>query len=383
MSSSPAPIAPRAQTVQRIARAHGFAMVGIAPAEMTPHADYIRNWLQQGRHGQMNYLLDQLQERLDPCQLVSGAKSIICVADAYPSQPHPPSAIYSTPDAAHEGDPDIAINQAVSSTTTQGRIARYAWSGDYHWVIKKRLHRLADELRGYYPGHTYRSCVDTAPTLEREHALRAGLGWVGKNTMLIHPKLGSYFLLGEIITTLPLATARDMGQTISDHCGTCTRCIDACPTRCLQPYQIDASRCISYLTIEHRDAIDPALHPAMGDWLAGCDVCQHVCPFNDRAEPPQTFQNDYTTHSPGAALPLLNVLNWDENARRLALTKSALKRIKLDQFKRNALIAAGNWLRDHRSVEWVELHERIKAIAADVTESSMVRHTAQQVLESV
>ncbi len=327
----------------------------------------------------MNYMLDQLEERLDPCQLVPGARSIICVADAYPSRHHQPQAPTDTPGPASDVAFDVASDNAQSSTTPLGRIASYAWSGDYHWVIKKRLHRLADELRGYFPGHTYRSCVDTAPTLEREHALRAGLGWVGKNTMLIHPKLGSYFLLGEIITTLPLATASDLGQSISDHCGTCTRCIDACPTQCLQPYRIDASRCISYLTIEHRDAIDPALHPAMGDWLAGCDVCQQVCPFNERAESPPTYHHEYTTHTPGAALPLLAVLNWNQDARRQALFKSALKRIKLDQFKRNALIAAGNWLHHHKHVD---LHERIKAIARDQNESPMVRHTAQIVLQA-
>ncbi|NJL32435.1 MAG: hypothetical protein HC898_12925 [Phycisphaerales bacterium] len=196
--------------------------------------------------------------------------------------------------------------------------------------------------------------------------------------------MGSYFLLGEIITTLPLASAQDLGITHSDHCGSCTRCIEACPTQCLEPYRIDASRCISYLTIEHRDTIDPGLHPLMGDWLAGCDVCQEVCPFNDRADRPGTMHPKYQRNTPGNSLPVLEVLGWDEAARQKTLVNSALKRIKLDQFKRNALIVAGNLLsRDLEPAADIQipLLDRIRTIARDVNESEMVRVTAAQVLE--
>ena len=140
-------------------------------------------------------------------------------------------------------------------------------------MIKKRLFRLADLLRERWPDHHYKVAVDTAPILEREHAMRAGLGWVGKHTLIIHPRLGSWLLLGQIVTTLDIQP----DEPAIDHCGTCTRCIDACPTNCIEPYQLDAQRCISYLTIEHRSLIDHEFHSAMGDWIAGCDVCQEVC----------------------------------------------------------------------------------------------------------
>ncbi len=341
----------------------GFALVGIAPAEPVAHADYFRAWLASGQQGDMAFMGDHVEERLDPRKLVPGAKSIICVADTYGPRPHTP-------------DP---------TPHTHGRIARYAQQDDYHRTMKKRLHAVADELRVKWPQHTFRSGVDTAPIMERPHAQAAGLGWVGKHTLLLHPHLGSWLLLGEIVTTLPLQTTPPLGPDIG--CGTCTRCIDACPTQCIDPagYRMDPTRCISYLTIEHKGQIDPTLHEAMGDWIAGCDVCQEVCPFNqgsgvrDQGSGSHSRLRFSEAHAPphGPALALLDVLQWTEPGRRHAFTRSALKRVKLDQIKRNALIAAGNHLARHDDAA---LRARIEALAADERESPLVRLTAEQVL---
>ncbi|MCE9592266.1 MAG: tRNA epoxyqueuosine(34) reductase QueG [Planctomycetes bacterium] len=360
----PPPPAQRAATVRRLSERLGFAMLGIAPADAADHADHVKQWLAAGRHGEMTYMEAALAERLDPRRLVPGAKSIICVADLYADRAAPEPPLPPAP---------------------AGRIARYAWGDDYHKVMKKRLHRLADDLREVWPDEEYRTTVDTAPILEREQALRAGLGWVGKNTMLIHPRLGSYMLLGEIVTTLALETAGDAGQAISDHCGTCTRCIDACPTRCIDPagYTLDASRCISYLTLEHRGPIAPELHAPIGDWLAGCDVCQEVCPFNAPldAPPPAAIHPAHRPRPPAPAIPILDLLQWDADARREAFERSALKRIRLDQLKRNALIIAGNYLGVATGHPDPALLARVRAIANDPDETELVRTTARQVLE--
>ncbi len=354
---------PRAATVQRLAQAQGFALLGIAPATASDHGEHMRQWLAAGKHGDMDYLAHEPEVRLDPRQLVPDARAIICVA-----------MLHSREAAPTNDDP----------ADPHGRIARFAWHDDYHRAMKNRMHQLADAMRENWPDHTFRSCVDSAPVMEREHAQRAGLGWVGKHTLLIHPRLGSWMMLGEIITTLPLATRDATADGSPDHCGTCTRCIDACPTQCIdaEGYHLDASRCISYLTIEHRGRIDPSLHPALGDWIAGCDVCQEVCPFN-AVEPVNVDQDDSTPNgmlSPAQrprSFSLLGMLGWDQDARAAAVFKSSLKRIKLEQFKRNAVIAAINYLRDHDAPA---LRQRITEIAADETESELVRQTARDVL---
>jgi epoxyqueuosine reductase len=342
----------------------GFARAGIAPAAPTQREQEFLAWLAAGKHGDMAYLEQYLRERprpccrerLDPRVLVPGARSVIMVADRYAVRGEEPPA---------ESDPD----------RPRGRIARYVRGRDYHWQIKKRLHRLADSLRPRYPGHKFRTVVDSAPVLEREHAARAGLGWIGKHTLLIDPRLGSYLLLGGIITTLDL-TAPPEQAAVADHCGTCTRCIDACPTGAITPYSVDASRCISYLTIEHRGPIDPALHAGMGRWIFGCDVCQEVCPHNSaRPGAPDRLGEAYRPMRD--SFDLLEVLGWTDEDRRAAFTSSAMKRAKLAMMKRNALIAAGNVLAER---EVPGLRERIAALAADVSEEPLVRETASQVL---
>ncbi|MDH3584235.1 MAG: tRNA epoxyqueuosine(34) reductase QueG [Phycisphaerae bacterium] len=324
-----------------------FALCGIAEARPSDHGDHVRDWLAAGHHGEMSWLDRNLETRLDPRQLLHGARSVICVADRIPASPPGPAPI------------------------GHGRVAAYAQVDDYHKVLKRRLFRLADGLRPAYPQHGFRVCVDTAPVLEHEHAQRAGIGWVGKHTLTLHARLGSHLLLGEILTTLPLPA----DEPAEDHCGTCTRCIDACPTDCIRPYQLDASRCLSYLTIEHRGPIDPDFFPAMGDWIYGCDICQDVCPFNQRphTDPPP----DGYGRRP-ASLGLLQVLAWNEQDRRAAFTRSAMKRAKLDQMKRNALIVAGNQLRRHPDPA---LRHRLEQVSHDPDETDMVRATAQAILD--
>jgi epoxyqueuosine reductase len=315
----------RTEQVLRRCRELGFAVSGIALAEPTRYGTEFAAWLAEGRHGEMDYLRRHLEQRLDPRVMVPGARSVICVADRY-----------------HDGGAD-----APRGGPPAGRIARYARGDDYHRVIKKRLRRLADELADRYPDETFRVCVDTAPVLERELAQRAGLGAVGKHTLLIEPGVGSWLLLGEIITTLSLDPSEPCDV---DPCGACTRCLDACPTDAITPWSVDATACLSYLTIEHRGAIDRRFHEAVGDWIFGCDICQEVCPHNqstDRSRGADVF-DAYTPRRD--SFDLLEVLGWDETARREAFTRSAMKRAKLGMMKRNALIVARNTGTDVSSV---------------------------------
>ncbi|CAE7758487.1 queG [Symbiodinium sp. CCMP2592] len=266
----------------------------------------------------MDWLANHTDLRIHPDRLIDDARSILLVADVYASR------------ADNIGSP---LEQG------QGRIARYARGKDYHKIMKKRLMALADDLRAEHPEAQFKVFVDTAPVLERELAQRAGLGWIGKHTLLIHPKIGSYFFLGGIVTTLDLEPPADQ-RPEPDHCGTCTRCIDACPTDAITPYSVDARKCISYLTIEHRSDIDPELVKHIGDWIYGCDICQEVCPHNSRRDDAQTINDAYTPTRD--RFDLLEVLNWSEDDRREAFKGSAMKRAKLDMMKRNAKIVAQN-----------------------------------------
>jgi epoxyqueuosine reductase len=298
------------------ARELGFDLVGIAPAGRTQFESYLRDWIAEGRHGEMAYLANRLEERLDPQQYLSGARSIICVAINYhtPLEPIP-----------------------EEEKQRHGKIARYALGRDYHEHIKTRLHELADWIRSQAPEAQTRAAVDTAPVLEREMAARSGVGWVGKNTCIINRHAGSFLLLGQIVTTLELPA--DEPET--DHCGTCTRCIDACPTAAITaPYQLDARRCISYLTIEHRGEIDPDLQRQMGDWVFGCDICQDVCPHN--RTPPQATDLALQPRFPTGTMDVEAAAQWTVEQYQQATRHSAMRRVKLPQLQRNAQIVLEN-----------------------------------------
>ena len=311
--------------VKDLARQAGLDRVGIARAAPASRADYYRAWLAAGYAGTMAYLGRNVRFREDPAALLPGARSIICVAAGY-KRPEPPTP---APD-----DPPT------------GRVARYARGWDYHHVLRDKLNRLVAGLRSTLdePFET-RICVDTAPILERDLAAAAGLGWIGKNTLLIDARLGSYLLLGECLTTLELVP--DEPQV--DHCGTCTACLDACPTQAFpQPYVLDASRCISYLTIEHRGDIPPALRPRVGDWVFGCDICQEVCPHNRRA--PDATDAELAADLVPGRLPLHELVALRSGQYRRLVRDTALRRATRNMLRRNAAIALENTQASSRKI---------------------------------
>lgn len=307
---------PLASEIKRRAGQLGFDRVGIASAEPSRYRDYFRQWLDDGRAGTMRYLAERFDERTDPGKYLPGARSVVCVAINY----HAP-----LPSPPQEDRPHHA------------KVARYALGEDYHEILKPRLHELADWIRTQAPSALTRACVDTAPVLEKELAARAGVGWLGKNGCVIHERIGSWLLLGEILTTLDLP----VDDPAVDRCGTCRRCIDACPTGAIfEPYHVDAGRCLSYLTIERREAIPPEFHRAMGAWVYGCDICQEVCPWNRRA--PDTSEPRLQPRFPTGTIDLRDLLTWDEEEYRRRLKGSAIKRVKLPVLQRNAQLVAEN-----------------------------------------
>ena len=296
----------------------GFDLVGIAPASPSMYRDYLRDWLDDGQAGSMQYLHNRFAERTDPNAYVPGARSVICVAMNY----HVELELIPENDREHHG-----------------RIARYALGDDYHETIKTKLHMLADWIKSIAPAAQTRCSVDTAPVMEKELAARAGVGWIGKNTCLINEHIGSWLLLGEVITTLEL----QIDQPAIDRCGTCRRCIDACPTGAITaPYEMDARRCISYLTIEHRDEISTELHTAIGDWLYGCDICQDVCPWNSKAPIAIDASLQPRPQFATGSIDLRQVSKWSADEYRATLRGSAMKRVKLPQLQRNARIVQRN-----------------------------------------
>ncbi|UCF33970.1 MAG: tRNA epoxyqueuosine(34) reductase QueG [Phycisphaerales bacterium] len=312
--------------IKDLAQEIGFDRCGIARAGPIGRGDYLRGWLAAGRAGSMAYLHRYLEQRIDPRQLLDGAQSVIVVALIY-----------------HQPAPEVPTDPASSG---RGRVAMYAWGDDYHRIVKDRLLTLADRLRERLPQPFHaRACVDTAPLLEREVAAAAGIGWIGKNTVLLNRELGSYFFLGALLTTLDLPPDRP----VDDYCGTCARCLEACPTSAFPaPYQMDASRCISYFTIEHRGEIPAEFHKAMGDWIFGCDACQEVCPYNRRA--PYTREARFAVRPPGPRPDLREILQWTEDDYRSNLRGSAIKRARLDMLHRNVAIALQNTNRDETPV---------------------------------
>jgi len=294
--------------VRTLALEQGFDRVAIGPAEPPDHGGQLRTWIEAGYAGSMGYLERRLEERLDPDRVLPGAASVVCVALNY-----------------FQGEP---------TDSSWAAVARYAWGCDYHDVMAPRLERLATFLADAC-GARSRAYVDTGPVLERDLSARAGLGWIGKNTMLLHPELGSWFFIGVLLTTARL----DHGAPLPDRCGSCSACLDACPTDAfVAPYVLDARRCISYLTIEHRGPIDPTLHAAMGSWQFGCDACQTVCPWNRKA--PLTTEPAFrpTTGFP----PAEEIAEMSDEALRHRFRDTAMLRPKPAGLRRNAAIALAN-----------------------------------------
>jgi len=293
----------------------GFSLCGSCPAVSPPGLARLDEWLAAGYAGQMDYLPDRRDSYDHPRHVLDGARSVVMLAMNYrtaePAEPRP----------------------------AEGRVSRYAWGdADYHDVIRGRLNQLADFLRERVPGARARGVVDTAPLLEREFAQLAGLGWIGKNTLLLNRDHGSYFFLAVILTDVELAY--DQSHE-SDHCGTCRACLDACPTDAFpQPYVLDASRCISYLTIELRESIPVELRPEMRDWLFGCDVCQDVCPWNSRA--PLSSEVEFAPREDSNPMDLIALFQLDGAAFRHRFGHTPLWRAKRRGLLRNAAIVLGN-----------------------------------------
>ena len=295
--------------VKARARELGFDRVAIGPAGPPEHGDALEAWLDAGYAGTMSYLARGRADRLDPARLLPGCRSIVAVAMSY--------------------------NPAATTADDDWRpVSRYARGRDYHDVIRPRLVELGEFIRTA-AGAASRVAVDSSAVLERDLAARAGLGWVGKNTNLLTPSLGSYFFIGIVLTTAALP----FDQREPDRCGTCTACLDACPTRAfVAPYVLDARRCISYLTIEHRGDIAEELAEQIGEWVFGCDVCQEVCPWNRKAE----RGREPALEPSGSFGALETLLELDQQAFRARFRGSALTRTKRAGLLRNAAIVLAN-----------------------------------------
>ncbi|MGH7222663.1 MAG: tRNA epoxyqueuosine(34) reductase QueG [Gemmataceae bacterium] len=313
------------------AHALGFELVGIAPAAESDGFDRLRDWLARGFAGTMEYMRRHGDARRHPSSILPEVRSVVMVAMNY--RPRRRAGGVS-PLILHPGE-----NQGANAPRSPtGRISRYARGTDYHDVLRDRLNRLLDWLRQERPDCLGRGVVDTAPLLERDFARRAGLGWFGKNTMLLNKRLGSYFFIGGLLTNLELVC--DAPHTAA-HCGTCTACLDACPTNAfVAPGLLDARRCISYLTIEHRGDVPEDLRSGLGDWLFGCDVCQEVCPWNRKA-PPGT-EPALQGRPDLEKVDLIELLGLSEEAFRRRFRGTALMRTKRRGLLRNAALVLGN-----------------------------------------
>ncbi len=285
----------------------GFEFVGFARAErLDAAAKRLETWLSRGAHGAMGYMANHFDMRVDPTLLVPGAKTLICLTFNYYTD-------------EKQEDPEAP------------KIARYAYGEDYHFVVKDRLKSLLSYIQDEIGAVDGRCFVDSAPVMEREWAQRSGIGWNGRNTLTINPKRGSFFFLAEIICDLPLL----YDDPIRDHCGTCRRCIDACPTQAIAQdgYFLDATKCISYLTIELRDEIPAEFKEQMGGWMFGCDICQDVCPWNRFSE-----NHQEPAFEPHPELLGMSKGDWQELTAEVfgkVFKKSAVKRTKFAGLKRN------------------------------------------------
>jgi epoxyqueuosine reductase len=301
----------------------GFARIGVADLKVADAADRLRAWLDEGRHGAMDYLLRHADLRADPARLLPGAvRAIVARMDYLPAAA---GANWAARELHRLEQPQAAV------------VSLYARGRDYHKVVRTRLQALATRIEGAVGAYGYRVATDSAPVLEVELARKAGLGWRGKHTLLLAEDAGSMFFLGEILTDLPLP----LDAAATERCGSCTRCIEVCPTRAITgPYQLDARRCISYLTIEHPGAIPEPLRPLLGNRIYGCDDCQLVCPWNKYARRAALPDFD-ERHGLGEAT-LVTLFAWSESEFLARTEGSAIRRIGHQRWLRNIAVALGN-----------------------------------------
>lgn len=295
----------------------GFGQVGISGLDLGDHGTHLQRWLDKGYQGDMAWMASHGEKRWRPELLVEGVQSIISVRLDY---------LVDAPRPRH-----------VPQEPATGIISRYARGRDYHKTLRKRLQQLADRLQTVVEGSGHRVFVDSAPVLERAVAEQAGLGWIGKNTMLIHRQAGSFFFLGELFTTLALP--RD--EVVSSHCGSCRACLDICPTQAFTgPYELDARRCISYLTIEYQGSIPVELRPLIGNRIFGCDDCQLICPWNRYAK--LSAEADFRPRHGLENSPLWVLFGWTEEEFLRKTEGSPLRRTGYENFLRNIAVGLGN-----------------------------------------
>jgi epoxyqueuosine reductase len=292
----------------------GFSLAGVCPAITPAGFSQLAQWIAQGYAGQMDYIPRRYQAYSHPRYVLDGARCLLVLAANYRTR------------------------EPARIQPGQGRISRYAWGDDYHEVLHQRLGRLADFLRQLVPQALVRGVVDTAPLMEREFAQLAGLGWAGKNTLLLHRELGSWFFLCVLLTDIELVCD---APHETDHCGTCRACLDACPTSAFVDARLlDSRRCISYLTIEHKGPIPRELRPLVGDWVFGCDICQEVCPWNHK-HPPSGHQS-FAPRAGHDPLDLIGLFSLDDAAFRAMFRHTPLWRPRRRGLLRNAAIVLGN-----------------------------------------
>jgi len=350
----------------------GFSLSGIAPATEADGFARFQDWLARGFAGEMSYLTDAPETRAHPRSILEPVHSVLMLGMEYHQgvRSQEPGVGSQGTDSEPQGLPIADLRLPTDSQPTPvGRVAAYAQGLDYHRFIWDRINTLAAWLKAEVPGCQAKAVADTAPLLERDFARRAGLGWVGKNTMLINPRHGSYFFLAAILTDVELKPDEPFATS---HCGTCTACLDACPTDAFpQPFVLDATKCISYLTIELRSPIPLEQRPQIGDWLYGCDVCQDVCPWNRKPSPgPIGFPHDSTLEW----LDPVELLGLDADTFRTRFKPTSLWRNRRVGLLRNAAIVLGN-IGDSRALPALE-----KALADP---DEVIREAAMWAIERV
>lgn len=306
-----------AQDIKDWGKSLGFQQVGITDTDLSLAEERLQTWVKKGYHGTMDYLHRHGSKRTHPEELVPGTLRIITVRMDY-----------------LPADPQMT---ATLQNKTKAYISRYATGRDYHKLIRKRLIHFAKKIEQAVGPFGYRAFVDSAPVMEKPLAEKAGLGWMGKHTLILNREAGSWFFLGELYTDLPLP----IDQPVTNHCGTCTACLDICPTQAFTgPYQLDARRCISYLTIEYKGVIPEELRSKMGNRIFGCDDCQLICPWNRFAKPTQ--EKDFQPRHGLTDIQLTELLNWSEETYLVKTEGSPLRRIGYEGWLRNIAIALGN-----------------------------------------
>ncbi|MBI3222475.1 MAG: tRNA epoxyqueuosine(34) reductase QueG [Nitrosomonadales bacterium] len=296
----------------------GFQAVGISDTDLSAAESGLLEWLALGLHGELDYMANHGTKRSRPAELVPGTLRVISLRMNY-------------------SPPDARDSEQVLAEGERAFISRYALGRDYHKVLRKRLAQLAEKIRAAVAGFDGRVFTDSAPVLEVELARKSGLGWRGKHTLLLSREHGSWFFLGEIYVNLPLP----LDEPQAEHCGTCTRCLDVCPTRAIiAPYRVDARRCISYLTIELKGSIPAELRPLIGNRIYGCDDCQLVCPWNGFAQ--TTVEPDFAVRHRLDDVSLVELFAWDEAEFNARLAGSAIYRIGHERWLRNIAVALGN-----------------------------------------